>query len=712
MATLTGTIERTIYRNPENGWAVLLISSNGQGTLSCVGNILEAAYEGLDFEFSGDWANDPQYGRQFKFTSYQMVRPTSSQGIQRYLASGVIDGIGPGLAARIVGKFGEETLDVLDTEPGRLSAIEGIGRKKLQVIREQWQAQTVQRQGLVWLMSLGVSMGLAVKIIRHFTLQDQEPQAAVAENPYCLTELWGVGFLKADAIARKLGFGLEHPARLRAGLTYTLQEARDRAGHCYLPDQEAREKTAELCRVPTSLVADLEKDLATLTVVVRDQDRLYLPITHHQEVALARGLGRLAETTPRKREWWAQERLQDAFEREVGFQLTQEQIEAVYALLGTNLGVLTGGPGVGKTQVTRALVMLAEGAGMKVELASPTGRAAKRLEELARHEARTMHRLLKWSPDTHTFLQDVSTPLVADLVIVDEASMVDLTLAYALVSAIDPRFTQLLFVGDKDQLPSVGPGSVLNDLIVSRRARVCQLTQIMRQAEGSAIIVDAHNVNAGRSPALASSECWWSQADDPERIRMEILRIAAGHEGELQILSPMRKGPVGTVALNQMLQEALNPAQHQKPEIHRGRGDTEIIYRLGDRVIQTKNDYDRGVMNGDIGEIVQVDEKDKEVAIRFADALPTYGPDDLRNVDLAYALTIHKAQGSEYPMVVIVACWGHHIMLQRNLLYTALTRAQERVVVVGEKRAIQQMVRNNTPSKRYTGLRERLKEAH
>lgn len=717
---VTATVERVIFRNDDTGYTVLATrltegDAYADRDLTCVGTMLDAPCEGLAYEFTGDYTHDPKYGRQFKFTSYQRIRPSDEDGIRAYLASGVIPGIGPKLAAAIVKHFGTRTMEALDQcEEVVLRQVPGIGPRKAEEIAEQWAAQETYRAMMIELAKLGIAQWQAVRIIRHFERQDRDPLQAINEDPYCLTEMFGVGFKRADDIARRVGIGTRDPRRLRAGLVYTLQQARDSGGHCYLPQDTLVSECAKLCEVDGDCIRALvsAQDLAMIAAVETEQDadgtRFYLPETYAHERELARRVRNLLSIPAANRELMSEEALQEAFADKVGYRLTDQQAASVYGLLASRVGILTGGPGTGKTAITRAIVEVAEGAKMTVALASPTGRAAKRLEEMTGHSASTLHRLLGWSQQEHKFMHNADNPLPYALVIVDEASMVDVALGRALVDAIDPHHTQLVFVGDRDQLPSVGPGAVLNDLIATGRPAVYQLTQIMRQAEGSGIVADAHRINRGELPTMDWADCTFAKAEEAETALKYIRALAKTATAELQVLTPMKKGPLGTQALNAMLQEAINPPAPDKPQLMRGKKDFERTYRLGDRVIQTKNDYDRDVMNGDIGTVTEIDEKQKTVQIAFADVLAEYGAKDLDEVDLAYALTIHKSQGSEYPEVVIVCSKSHYIMLQRNLLYTGLTRARERATIVGEMEAVKQCVRNDKPTQRFTRLRERV----
>lgn len=725
---LSGTVRHVIMFSEESGYAVLSVDcGKTMLDLKCVGNVVERPAEGIEYEFVGEWTIHPKFGKQFKFTTAEQFVPSDSAGLVRYLESGSISGVGPSLARAIVAHFGEDTVSVLDQcDEKLLMQVSGIGRVKAAGIAEQWAEKVKYRELSIKLMALGISPNLCVKVIKHFEKLGQDAWAGIMDDPYCLTALWGVGFKTADRIGHRVGIGDRDPRRLRAACLYALQLARDNDGHCYLLEETLANKVSseDVAGVDVRMVAEflsrVDADLTYVRMVeVETGDRgeedfagrrHWLARLHRDEVVLAERHGHLAQEHVAPRSLLREDELQDAFCAKAGYYLTDEQLEAVYALMHSPLGVLTGGPGVGKTATTRALVILAEASGMKVGLASPTGRAAKRLEEMTGHEAKTLHRMLMWSQSSQSFQAGPEDPLPYDLVIVDEASMVDVSLARALAEAIDEQKTRLIYVGDKDQLPSVGPGYVLNDVIASGVAQVRELTQIMRQAEGSGIVSDAHLVNHGKQPLLATGDAQFVDAADSEwakRVILALAQKAQSEETELQVLSPMRVGPLGTVELNRVLQAALNPPAEGKAQLVLGK-DKSRIFRVGDRVIQLVNDYDREVMNGDVGVCVSVDTKERELTVRFADKVATYAVKDLNNVDLAFAMTIHKSQGSEMSDVVVVVSWGHYIMLERQLLYTAMTRAKERLTMVGEMRAIERCVSHNRAARRNTRLAERL----
>jgi len=560
-----------------------------------------------------------------------------------------------------------------------------------------------------------------------------DPWTVISANPFLLTEVWGVGFKTADTIARKLGFSMTDPRRVKAGIIHTLQQARDGEGHCYLPQGEVMGRVATLTGLLETQIGDLlaqdEAERPDEEVVSRGGElgwcdafvldyegtdefegpRYYLPGSWADEVEVAERLRELLLVAPPPHSHLHEDALQARFETEVGFRLTDEQLGAVCALRSAcGLAVLTGSPGVGKTAIVRALLIDAEHVGMSVRLAAPTGRAAKRMEELTGHEGTTIHRLLKWIEGG--FVYDERNPLNVDLVVVDEASMLDIRLMRALVSAIQPGLTRLVLVGDADQLPSVGPGNVLRDVIASGLVTTCKLTQIMRQAEGSGIIVDSHRINRGEMPSLDWKDCTFVEADETAWAQEVIKSLVMNAKLETQVLTPQRTGDLGTRELNKLLQEAVNPARVGKGEFATGAGDRQRVFRAGDRVMQTKNDYNKMVFNGEVGYISVVDVKLKEIVVQFPDMTARYGTGDLWEIEHAFACTIHKAQGSQMEQVVVVAHNSMAYMLSRCLLYTGVSRAEKSVIVVGQKKAVEHSVRNNKIVRRYTRLKERMQD--
>lgn len=724
---LRGTITRTVYHNQENGWSVLTVQAEGeQKPVTCVGNLLEESPEGLCYEFSGDWANDPRFGRQFKFAAAKGVRPTTVDGLRRYLTH-AINGLGEVGVNSMLEAYGEKITEVLDG--GNVSALQkvkGIGKVLSESIVQQWQANEQYRESSVQLMSLGLSASLAIRIIKHYESKGIIAWDVIQANPYTLTQVWGCGFKTADGIARKIGFSLTDPRRIKAACVYVLQQARDGAGHCYLSQGELQTKVSDVCELNAGYIAELLdkeqetehwRDVMTLDFEGTDDltgPRYYLPSLYRFECSCAEKIAWLSNPADKSlcTATLSHEELQHRFESEVGYRLTDEQLEAVFgAMQGRSLSIITGGPGVGKTSIVRAVLILAEQSGMEVGLCAPTGRAAKRMEELTRHEAKTIHRTLRWDHGAGKFNHTAENPLRVDMLIVDEVSMVDLPLMHALTDALEPGRTRLLLVGDKDQLPSVGPGNVLHDLISSGVADVFHLQKIMRQAEKSGIIVDAHRINKGTTPTLDWGDCTFVDAAEYEQVQDVVRSLVVNSDKEVQVLSPQKNGEIGTKALNVMLQEAVNPPVRGKPELKTGSAQYQRIFRVGDRVMQIKNDYERMVFNGDIGEVLEVNLKNREVLLKFSEVTSLYGSKDLNEVEHAWAITGHKSQGGEYPRVVVICHSAHFIMLARNILYTMLTRAQQEVMVVGNWKAVEQCVHNNKPSCRNTRLRQRLEGA-
>ncbi len=736
---LGGTVEQVRHHSEEDGWTVARLKVaegfSGAGDLvSVVGNLADAR-EGMDVRLWGEWVTHPQYGEQFKFTRYEVQRPMTPEAIERFLAGGAIKGIGKKRARAIVQRFGGETLRVFDEEPERLAEIKGISKKKAREFGEEWQKQRAgdKNEVLVRLQGMGITAAQAIRIHRHY---GDQAAAAVEENPYQLAmEVEGIGFKSADRIARSIGIPAGSHYRLQAGLTYALQEAAQQ-GHCFLPRERLLEHAARAleCGDEDSLVSAYDGLLANGWAKVEENVELrfvpgrpsegtatavYLPRLWQAEQEVARHLRRIragaatAKTTEESLARWL------GGGRQVGeTSLSEQQAEAVRLTLTEKVVVLTGGPGVGKTTVTRAIVEVFEGSECEVLLASPTGRAAKRLSEVTGRPAKTIHRLLELDPIAWKFRRNEARPLECDVVIVDEASMLDLDLMWSLVQAI-PEQARLILVGDVDQLPSVGPGLVLRDLIDSHAVPVARLTEIFRQDRESQIVMNAYRVNSGRTPEFRlpprpEDDCTFMSESDPEAVIGRVVDLVgaalpgdAFSAQDIQVLTPMNKRALGTVHLNSVLQETLNPPRPERPEVKRG----DKCIREGDRVVQTVNNYEKEVFNGDVGTVVSVDSGASKLAVQFFDTTAWYEYDELDELQLAYAMTVHKAQGSEYPAVVMVCHTSQYIMLQRNLLYTGLTRAQRKCVFVGNRPAIWTAVRNNRPARRFTRLRQLLASA-
>jgi len=733
---LGGVVEEVRHHSEDDGWTVARVrvgeGFSGAGeVVSVVGNLAEPR-AGMEVRLWGEWVTHPQYGEQFKFTRYEVQLPMTPEQIKRFLASGAIKGIGKKRAEAIVARFGGETLRVFEEEPERLAEIRGISKKKAREFGEEWKRQREgdKNEVLVRLQGMGITAAQAIRIHRHY---GDESVPVVEDNPYQLAmEVEGIGFRIADRIARSIGIPIGSPYRLQAGLTYVLQEAAQQ-GNCFLPRERLLEQAARAldCEDEESLVsaydglvargwAKVEEGVEIRFVPGQPSEgtatAVYLPRLWRAEQEVARHLGRIKAGEPGTKV--SAESLEEWLggERQVGeTSLSEQQAEAVRMVLTEKVVVLTGGPGVGKTTVTRAIVEVFEGSECEVLLASPTGRAARRLSEVTGRPAKTIHRLLEIDPAAWEFRRNEERPLEADVVIVDEASMLDLELMWSLVQAI-PEKGRLILVGDVDQLPSVGPGLVLRDLIDSGVVPVARLKEIFRQDRESQIVMNAYRVNAGRVPefrvpAHPEDDCALVSESEPERVIGRVAELVGetlGAQGfapqDIQVLTPMNKRALGTVHLNAVLQEALNPARPEKPEVKRG----EKCLREGDRVVQMVNNYEKEVFNGDVGTVVGVDAGSKRVTVQFLDTTGWYEFEELEELELAYALTVHKAQGSEYPAVVMICHTSQYIMLQRNLLYTGLTRAQRKCVFVGNRPAVWTAVRNNRPARRFTRLRQLL----
>ncbi len=747
-STLRGTIERITYHNEENGYTVAQLLPEGQSaTVAVVGNML-GINVGESVVLTGVWVAHAHYGRQFKAESVQTVLPATVAGMERYLGSGLIKGIGPVTAKRIVRKFGAETLTVIEQEPARLVEVLGVGRKRVDLIVRAWAEQLKIKEVMLFLQSHNVSTGLAVRIFKRY---GDDAVDIVRTDPYRLArEVFGIGFLTADKIARELGIAHDAPERVAAGVAYELSQAADE-GNTYLPESELTKRAAALLGVTEAQTSEGIRSLLqdeqvwvegetpgwaesrdprtrpTPVLSLAEEKPVYLLPFYRGEVGVAGRLRRLAEAPGDRLASFAAFNWTAAFallaaESPHRQSLTPKQMEAVQTALTRRVAVLTGGPGTGKTTTVRSIIRLAEAAGARLALASPTGRAAKRLADATGRTAKTIHRLLEFKPgEGTTFQRNEENPLEADLVIVDEASMLDLLLTNHLLKAI-PAGAHLLLVGDIDQLPSVGAGNVLRDIIAAIEAdgelpdtAVVRLDTIFRQAEGSYIITNAHRINRGEMPVLDNKHAqdfFIFNEEDPERaaelvvelVQDRILRKFGFTPDQIQVLSPMHRGAVGVTNLNAALQAALNPPKAALGERQVG-GRT---YRIGDRVMQIRNNYDKEVFNGDMGQITMINLEEQMVGVLLDGRVVHYDFSELDELVHAYAVSVHKSQGSEFPAVVIPLLPTHYMMLQRNLLYTAVTRAQKLVVLVGTPRAVAIAVHNDRAHQRYSGLAERL----
>ena len=697
-----GFIDRVTYHNPDSGYTIARLAVEGERERLTIVGALASVQEGENVEVEGLWENHPKYGKQLKIENYKTVYPSTLEGIQKYLGSGLIKGIGPVSAKRIVAHFGAETLDIIDADPQRLGEVPKLGQKRVDLIAAAWGEQRQIKDVMVFLQSHGITTGYAVKIFKEY---GQEAIHKVRSNPYRLErDVAGIGFRIADRIAQNLGLGREAPARVQAGIRYLLTQAAD-DGHVFLPAVELMERAREILEINAELLPPALEDLRADDGVVTEGTHYYLPPLHRAEVGAASSLQRLLRAPA--------EPLQIVRETdEDGLELALAQKQAVELVAVSKVMVLTGGPGTGKTTVTRRILRLLEEGELKVALCSPTGRAAKRLSEACGREARTIHRLLEFQPAERQFKKGYDDRLEIDALIVDEASMIDVVLMNALLRAL-PDAARLVLVGDVDQLPSVGPGNVLRDIIDSGEIPVVRLTQIFRQDEASHIVRNAHLINDGAMPVIdnsVSADFYFARESDPAKVVALVEELCAarlpGHGGwdplrDIQVLSPMYRGETGALNLNQRLQQRLNAGG--RPYHHRG---NEL--RVGDKVMQVKNNYDKGVFNGDMGIVERLDADKQILWVRF-DYAVEYDQADLDELTLAYAISTHRSQGSEFPVVVLPLTTQHYVMLQRNLLYTAITRAKKMVVIVGTDKALKLAIENDEVARRFTTLKERLR---
>ncbi len=712
---LEGTVERVVFHSEDSGFCVLSVRLRDRHEPVTVLGSAASVGPGEQVACVGEWVNDRRHGLQFKTRQMRVVPPATLEGMERYLASGMVKGIGPHFASKLVRAFGEQVFEVIEHQPERLRELEGIGPKRQQRVTRAWAEQRVVRDIMVFLQSHGVGTARAVRIYKTY---GDEAIARVRENPYRLSlDIHGIGFKSADAIARRLGVPPDSLLRARAGVRHVLQGLRGE-GHCAATRESLVQGASVLLGIPAPTIERaIDQELAEGALVAETLDGspcLYLAALHRAEVAVAQDLLRLLEgETP-----WGRidsGRAIPRVERATGLALSGSQRRAVAQAVQSKVMVITGGPGVGKTTVVNTILRILAERGVRVMLCAPTGRAAKRLSESTGLAAKTIHRLLEFDPRSFGFKRTREHPLEVDLLVVDEGSMVDVVLMGQLLQAL-PDPAALLLVGDRDQLPSVGPGAVLSDVIDSGRVPTARLTEIFRQAASSRIIVNAHRINRGQLPERpadprAPSDFYFIPAETPERIQgrlMEVVtrriprRFGLDPVADVQVLTPMHRGPLGSRALNEALQRRLNP--DASPRISR----FGWTYGPGDKVIQTVNNYDKEVFNGDMGRITGIDLEEGVVRIRFDARELEYGLSELDEIDLAYATTVHKSQGSEYPAVVIPVTTQHAILLQRNLLYTAITRGERLVVMVGQDRALTTAVHNQGATRRLTHLAARL----
>lgn len=730
--SLAGYVEHIIYRNADNGYTVLNLVS-GEDEITCVG-IFSAIAEGENIEAQGEYTEHPTYGQQFKVTSFEEKAPEDEEAIERYLGSGAIKGIGLAMAARIVRRFKEDTFRIIEEEPERLAEIKGISNRKAMEIASQVNEKRDLRQAMIFLQQYGITMNLAVKVYQAY---GQDVYGIIRENPYRLADdIDGVGFRTADEIAARVGIWMDSDFRVRSGILYTLLQASGE-GHTYLPETELTPRASKLLNVTAEQVEKQYMDLAIERKIIlkqmEDQTQIYAASFYYMEANTATMLKRLnvsydvsdAEIEQRIR----------GIEKKSGMTLDEHQVTAVKEAVRNGLLVITGGPGTGKTTTINTIIRYFELEGLEIFLAAPTGRAAKRMSETTGFEARTVHRMLELNGGAEGsggFERDESNPLEANVIIVDEMSMVDISLMYSLLKAISVG-TRLILVGDVNQLPSVGPGSVLRDIIQSHACNVVMLTKIFRQASTSDIIVNAHKINHGEEVILdnKSMDFFFLKRYDADviinvvlqLIKQKLPKFVDATPYDIQVLTPMRKGLLGVERLNGILQRYMNPPANDKVEKEYG----STVFREGDKVMQTKNNYQLaweirtkfgltvdkglGIFNGDMGIIRQINDFAEQMIIEFDEGrMVEYPYKLLDELELAYAITIHKSQGSEYPAVVIPLLGGPMMLMNRNLLYTAVTRARKCVTLVGNEVTFQQMIQNTSQQKRYSGLCDRLKE--
>jgi len=721
LTDLSGQIERITYTNDETGFTIARVKVYGQKDLvTVVGHLISAA-PGEILNMRGEWVNHPRFGEQFKVVESKTTVPATAYGIRKYLGSGLIKGLGPVMAGRIVKKFGEQTLDVIENEIQKLSRVNGIGKKRIAMIQKAWNEQKEIRDVMLFLQSHGISSGYATKIFKQY---GNRSIAVVTDNPYRLaTDIFGIGFVIADRIALKMGFPEDSHLRVEAGILYVLNQLSDE-GHVFYPYEPLIKKSQEILGVGKDVVVKALGHIAgERKIIVEDINKsieefkknnkaVYLAKFHLCETSISERLKTLL-TSPKSIRHVASEKAIDWVQTQLNITLAEKQIGAIQSALTNKIMIITGGPGTGKTTIINAVLKIFSRLNVRTLLAAPTGRAAKRMSETTGHGAKTIHRLLEFSFIKGGFQKNQENPLNCDLLILDEASMIDTILMHHLLKAV-PSFATVILVGDVNQLPSVGAGNVLNDIITSGAVPVVELNEIFRQAKASRIIVNAHKINNGILPSfenhVPNNDFYFIRQEDPQKVLEIILELTKtripqrfGFDAvdDIQVLTPMHKGVVGAENLNMELQKTLNPVQDG---IIRGNRS----FRVNDKVMQIKNNYDKEVFNGDIGRITGIRPEEYQVTVTFDGRDVAYEFSDLDEIVLAYAVSVHKSQGSEYPAVVIPILIQHYILLQRNLIYTAITRGRDLVVMVGTRKALAMGINNDKTQKRHTLLRHRL----
>ncbi|MDG5813536.1 ATP-dependent RecD-like DNA helicase [Chitinispirillales bacterium ANBcel5] len=711
MDKLEGTIATITYQNADNGFTVIQLQTTTQNPVTCVGT-MPTVRKGESVVMEGEWQRHKKFGQQFKISSFSIVKPATLEGIEQLLGSGYIANIGEVRARQITATFGLDTLHILDNEPRRLTEVPGIGPKTVQKIIDGWESQRKMRQLMLFLQDYGVSVNMVSRIYKAW---GAEAQSKICQNPYALIDsVWGIGFVKADAIARKLNFGHDSYKRIRAGLTFTLQEACG-DGHCFLPSQDLTEKASQLLQVKDELITFSLDHAIKASLFIQEGDAIYLPWLYKAESKTASLLQEKiwAPFSDSNRFDQPIEPWLENYRRESGWIGAPEQVEAIKSATRNKLLLLTGGPGTGKTTVLQVIVAYFAQMGLKVKLAAPTGRAAQRMGSISGYKARTIHRLLQYKPGEgpYSFVKNEEEPLDADVIILDEVSMVDIMLMKSFLSAV-PRDCHLIFVGDNNQLPSVGAGNVLGDLIGSGSLPHVHLKQIFRQAAESRIVCAAHEIIQGNVPHFKNAKvdnCFFLHEEDPHQSVQTIVELVSKRlparygfdpSDDIQLLSPMHKGIIGTANLNTALQQKINT---NTLKITHG----QAVFTLGDKVMQIKNNYDLGVFNGDIGKICAVTED--AVTVDFQGNTVIYESGNLDELTLAYCISIHKSQGCEFKAVIIPVSTQHYVMLQRNLIYTAITRARELCVLIGTANALKIAVKNDEALNRFSRLGDLIK---
>jgi len=718
MVVICGVVEKITYSNEESGFVVAKFQETGKKGLTTIVGNLRVLRPGESLKLSGTWVNHSRFGEQFQVEHSEIAVPETLGGITKYLGSGLIKGIGPQLAERIVEKFGPQTLEVIEKSPERLTAVSGVGPKRIEMITRAWGEQKEIQGVMIFLQGHGISPAYSAKIYREYGGQSVE---VVKVNPYRLAQdIPGIGFMTADRIAQSIGTDLNSPVRARAAILYVLNEVAG-DGHVYYPQQELAYKVQQLLRVdPELIMAGMEQLSRQRAIMIEEttdprHHRVYLAPLYVAETGIAQRLEGLRDSPSKIRSIHSEKAI-DWVEKKLGIKLAEKQKEAVRLATTSKVSVVTGGPGTGKTTLILAVLRIFQQLRSRVVLAAPTGRAAKRMSEAAGGEAKTIHRLLEYSPKRGDFNRNEDDPLEADVIIIDEASMMDTLLMYHLLKAI-PAHSHLILVGDVDQLPSVGPGTILRDMIDSHAFTVVRLTEIFRQSQESTIVLNAHRINHGELPILKKEnqeekgDFYFIEEEDPGEMVAKIIelcterlpqRFGLDSTREIQVMAPMHRGPIGVANLNAELQKALNPGGSGLA--HGGK-----LFKVGDKVMQISNNYEKDVFNGDLGWITGIDSEDHRMMIDFDGRSVAYDFSELDEVIPAYAISVHKSQGSEYPAVIVPVSTQHYLLLQRNLLYTAITRAKKLVILIGTKKALAIAIRNNKPQQRYTWLAQRFK---